>query len=261
MALLATRLKDYRLMLATLFLLLPFGATFAHAQTQITKCGTFVTAPGDYVLANDLTNCRSGVIIGAGAHDVVLSLAGHRITGAGTADTIAGVKTQSGATRVHIQGPGIISNFTGKTSGGVLLYSSGAQEVTAVTCTDNNWGFVYGHGTVRIHGNVALNNVEGFVGLSSNGGSVEVSDNLASGNREVGIVTSSAGGEVRITHNTAVFNGKYGISAEEGSGENTILSNTALGNGSFDLFDGNLISCKNTWADNTFGSAKGPCFQ
>lgn len=258
MAMFATRLKNYRLTMATIVLLLQVAAISAQGQTQITKCGTLITAPGDYVLANDLTNCKAGIIIGAGASDVVLSLAGHRITGAGTADTVAGIKTQSGATRIRIQGPGVISNFGAKTAGGVLLYSSGAQEVTAVTCSNNNWGFIYGPGTVRIHGNVATNNVDGFVGLTNGGGSVEVSDNLASGNREAGIVASSSRGEVRIIHNTAAFNGQYGISAEEGSADNEILTNTALGNGTFDLFDGNL-NCKNTWADNTFGTSTGPC--
>jgi parallel beta-helix repeat protein len=258
MALFATRLRDYRLTLVTLFLLLPLAATSALAQTQITNCGTFITAPGEYVLAKDLTGCQYGVIIGVGAHDVVLSLAGHRITGSATPNTGAGIKTQSGATRIRIQGPGVISNFEGSNSGGVLLYSSGAQEVTAVTCTQNNWGFVYGQGTTRIHGNVATNNVDGFFLLSAGLGAVEVSDNLASGNREDGIVTSSSQGEVRITHNTVVFNGRYGISAEKGSGGLEILSNTALGNGTFDLSDGNRV-CQNTWADNTFGTASGPC--
>jgi hypothetical protein len=258
MALFATRLTDYRFTLATLFLLLPLAATSAHAQTQITTCGTFITAPGEYVLAKDLTGCKAGVIIGAGAHDVVLSLAGHRITGAGTADAIAGIKTQSGATRIRIQGPGVISNFGAKNAGGVLLYSTGAQEITAVTCTQNNWGFIFGRGTVRVHGNVATNNVDGFFVLITDRGSVEVSDNLASGNREDGIASGSIRGEVRITHNTVAFNGRYGISAEEGSAENEILSNTALGNGAFDLFDGNR-DCQNMWADNTFGTSSGPC--
>jgi len=258
MALFATRLRDYRLAIVTLVLLLPFAATSAHAQTQITICGTFITAPGEYVLAKDLTNCRAGIIIGAGADGVVLRLAGHRISGAGTADTTAGIKTQSGATRIRIQGPGTISNFTGKTAGGVLLYSSGSQEITAVTCTENNWGFVSAQGTLRIHGNVATNNVDGFVALGAGLGSVEISDNVANGNREDGIASASSQGEVRIMHNTAAFNGRYGISAEEGSAENEILSNTALNNGTFDVFDGNL-NCQNTWADNTFGTSKGPC--
>jgi hypothetical protein len=258
MALFATRVRDYRLTLAALFLFLQFAAASAHAQTQITNCGTFITAPGEYVLAKELTGCKAGVVIGAGAHDVVLSLAGHRITGSSTPDVVAGVKTESGATRIRIQGPGVISNFAGTTSGGVLLYSTGAQEITAVTCTENNWGFVFGRGTVRVHGNIATNNVDGFVVLTTDRGSVEVSDNLASGNRENGIATSSINGEVRIMHNTSVFNGRYGIAAEEGSAENEIISNTALNNGTFDLFDANRV-CQNTWADNTFGSSKGAC--
>ncbi len=258
MALLATRMRDIRLTISVLFLLLQLAATSANGQTQITACGTFITAPGDYVLAKDLTGCKAGVIIGAGAHDVVLSLAGHRITGSSTPDTVAGIKTQSGATRIRIQGPGVISNFTGTTSGGILLYSTGAQEITAVTCTANNWGFVFGRGTVRVHGNIATNNLDGFIVLTTDRGSAEVSGNLASGNRQDGIATSSINGEVRITHNTSAYNGRYGIAVEEGAADNEILTNTALGNGTFDLFDANR-ECQNTWADNTFGTASGPC--
>lgn len=258
MSLFATRLKDYRLTLAILAFLLPFATTFAHAQNQITKCGTFITAPGDYVLANDLTNCRSGVIISAGAHDVVLSLAGHRITGASTADTVAGIKTQSGATRIRIHGPGVISGFTGSTSGGVLFYSSGVHELTAVTSTGNTWGIVLAQGTYRVHGNFVTNNGDGFVVLTAQGGTAELSDNLASGNREDGITIAGSAGEVRIMHNTVAFNGRYGIAAEEGSADSEILTNTALGNGTFDLLDANR-ECQNTWADNTFGTSKGAC--
>lgn len=258
MGLFATRLTRYRLFFAIFFLSLQFAATSAHAQTQITACGTLISAPGEYMLAKDLTNCRAGIIIGSGAHDVVLNLAGHRIVGASTADTVAGIKTQSGAARIRIQGPGLISNFGGKTSGGVLLYSSGAQEITAVTCTENNWGFVYGQGNVRIHGNIANNNTDGIVALSPGLGAVEISGNVVSGNRQDGIVSSSSNGEVRITNNTSVYNGRYGISTERDSSGIEILSNTTLGNGTFDAFDGNR-SCQNTWADNTFGTSSGPC--
>lgn len=254
----ATRLRSCQLTLAILFVLLGFHAGVANAQTQITKCGTFITAPGDYVLANDLSNCRAGIIIGAGARDVVLSLAGHRITGAGTADTVAGIKTQSGATRIRIQGPGVITGFTASKAGGVLFYSTGVHELTAVTSTGNNWGIVLTQGTYRVHGNVATNNGDGFVVSTAQGGTADLSDNLASSNRENGIAITGSGGEVRIMHNTAAFNGRYGIAAEEGSADSEILTNTALGNGTFDLIDANR-ECQNTWADNTFGSSKGPC--
>ena len=257
MARFATRLRDYRLRISALCLLLQLVAISAGGQTQVTRCGTFITAPGEYVLANDLTDCMVGVIIGSNTHDVVLRLASHRISGTGP-DAIAGIKTQSGATRIRIVGPGVISGFTGPKAGGVLLYTSGTEEVTAVTSTGNNWGFVYGQGNARIHGNVANNNVDGFLLLSASLGSVEVSDNLASGNQEDGIVTSSGSGEVRITNNTVVFNGRYGIVAERGTKENDILSNTALNNGGFDLFDDNRV-CQNVWADNTFGTSMGAC--
>ncbi len=256
MVLSATPARNYRFTAPVLFLLLQFAAISVYGQSQITRCGTFIKTPGEYVLANDLTDCGYGVII-TGTHDVVLNLAGHRITGSSTTAG-AGIKVQSGATRIRIQGPGVISNFSSQTSGGVLLYSSGAEEVTAVTCTNNNWGFVYSQGNARIHGNFATNNVDGVFALGAGGGAVEISDNLASGNTEDGIVTVSSGGEVRIMHNTVAYNGRYGILAEQGSMNNNIISNTSLGNASYDLFDGNR-TCQNSWADNTFGTSNGPC--
>ena len=253
----AARLGIHRFAIAALALTVQFAAVAAYGQTPITSCGTFITAPGRYVLANDLTNCRYGVIISA-TRDVELSLAGHHITGTSGPDSGAGIKVQSGATRVRIEGPGVISNFTARTAGGVLLYSSGASEVTGVTSTGNNWGFVYSQGNARIHGNFATNNVDGFFALSAGLGALEISDNLASGNQEDGIVTSSVQGDVRITHNTVAFNGRYGISAETGAKDNNIISNTSLGNATFDLIDANR-NCQNSWAENTFGTSSGAC--
>ena len=253
MAFPAARLRVYLLAFTALLLLLQLAVVSAQGQTQITTCGTFVTVPGEYVLANDLTCSKYGIII-TGVKDVVLKLNGHRIIGSSTPEGAAGIKVQSAAARIRIQGPGVISNFTGKNSGGVLFFSTGLQEITAVTCTGNTTGFLV-VGPARVHGNVATSNVDGFVSMR---GRTEISDNLATGNSQDGIVTTSFQGVDRIMHNTAAFNGRYGISAERGAMDNYIMSNTALDNGAYDLFDGNR-SCENTWVDNTFGISQGPC--
>jgi parallel beta-helix repeat protein len=250
----ATRLRIAVLYFVALLLLLPLVVVAAQGQTQITTCGTFITAPGNYVLANDLTCSNFGIIISR-ASDVVVNLAGHRITGSSTPDGSAGIKVQSGASRIRIQGPGVITSFTGRNSGGVLFFSTGTQEITAVTCTGNTNGFLLA-GPARVHGNLATNNGDGIVLLGS--GQMEITDNLATGNTMDGIVTATSRNMHRIMHNTAAFNGRYGISAEDGSRDNNIISNTALGNGSYDLFDGNS-TCQNKWEANTFGTSEGPC--
>jgi nitrous oxidase accessory protein NosD len=249
MAVSATRLRK-SLFTITAFVLLQWPAVAAQAQTQITHCLTFINAPGQYVLANDLTNCTYGVVISVA--DVQLNLAGHRITGSSNASG-DGIKTQSNAARIRIQGPGVISNF----GNGVLL-DAGSAELSAVTCTGNMTGFYVHKGMVRVHDNIATNNMFGFImGVGASG---EVRQNLASGNTGDGFVAEGAGGRggARFMHNTAVFNGRYGIIAEDRTMQNEIIGNTALDNATYDLFDGNR-TCQNTWADNTFGTSKGPC--
>lgn len=245
----ATEMKQHRFTIPVLLCLLQLAFVSAQGQNQISRCGTSITAPGEYVLANDLTNCSgSGIIIGNNTKGVVLSLAGHQITGS-TSPQTAGIKIQSGAS-ARIAGPGIISNYT---AGFGVLLASGTVEVSGVTCTGNEVGFYFTNGEARVHGNLATNNVDGFYVLASG----ELTDNLASGNSQDGIFAASRQ-QAQFLHNTTVFNGRYGIAAAQFSSDKDIISNTALNNVSYDLFDGNS-TCHNRWVDNTFGTSKGPC--
>lgn len=249
MTLRATRMKTYRLAIPALLLFLQLALVSAEGQNQITSCGSLITASGEYVLANDLTNCSGdGIIIGGNAKGVVLSLASHQITGSSNAQR-AGIKIQSGA-NARIAGPGVIANYTG--GYGVLLVS-GRVEVTGVTANGNDVGFSFNGGRAIVHGNVATNNVDGFYMVATG----ELTDNLASGNSQDGIF-AGARERAQFLHNTAVFNGRYGIAADRDSSGKDIISNTALNNAGFDLFDGNT-SCQNRWVDNTFGTSNGPC--
>jgi hypothetical protein len=242
-------MKKHQLTIPALLFLLQLAVVSAQGQNQITRCGTFITAPGEYVLANDLTNCSGdGIVIGGNTKGVLLSLAGHQITGS-TSPRSAGIKIQSGA-GARIVGPGVISSYT---AGFGVLLVSGSVEVTGVTCTGNDVGFYLTGGRAMVHGNIANNNVDGFYMVATG----EFTDNLASGNSQDGIVTT-ARQRIQLLHNTSVFNGRYGIEAGQYSSDKDIISNTALNNVSHDLFDGNS-DCRNRWVDNTFGTSKGPC--
>ena len=242
-------MKTHRLAIPALLFLLLLTVVSAQAQNQITNCGSFITASGEYVLANDLLNCSGdGIIIGGNAKGVVLHLAGHQITGSSTAQR-AGIKIQSGA-NARITGPGVIANYT---AGFGVLLASGRVEVTGVTATGNDVGFYLTNGRAVIHGNVANNNVDGFYMVATG----ELSDNLASGNSQDGIF-AGVNQRAQFLHNTAVFNGRYGIAADRDSSNKEIISNTALNNASYDLFDGNS-TCQNRWVDNSFGTSNGPC--
>ena len=232
-------------------LLMLLAAAGAYAQIQITSCGTFINSAGDYVLANDLSNCTGdGIIMGNNAHGIVLSLAGHRITGSATASVRkAGIKIQSGA-GARIVGPGTISGYT---SGFGVLLASGTIDISGVTCTGNDVGFYFSGGVAVAHSNIANNNVDGF--YASRG---ELTNNLATGNTQDGIVTDTLE-RSQLLNNTAAFNGRYGIVAPQYSGNKDIVSNTALDNGTYDLFEDNSGECKSAWVDNVFGTAKPSC--
>lgn len=251
MTLCATRVKTLRLAIPALLFLLLLTVGSAHGQNQITSCGTLITASGHYVLANDLSNCSGdGIIIGGNAKGVVLSLAGHQITGSNSAQR-AGIKIQSGA-NARILGPGVIANYT---AGFGVLLISGRAEITGVTCDGNDVGFSFNGGRAIVHGNVATHNVDGFYMVAAG----ELTDNLATGNSQDGIFTGAMQ-RAQFLHNTAVFNGRYGIAADRDSSGKDIISNTALNNTGYDLFDGNT-SCQNRWEANTFGTSNGPCIQ
>jgi len=237
------------LAMVTITLLMEFAAVGAHAQTQITSCGTRIQSPGQYVLANDLLNCPGNGIEINRADDVVLNLNGHRITGS-TAPRTAGIRVVFGA-KARILGPGVISNFNGPVGSGVFSNAS-TVDITAVTCTKNEVGFFLS-GDVRVHGNIAANNTDGFSTTASG----EFSDNLATGNTQNGIETSGPS-PAQFVHNTVAFNGNYGIETYFTARNKQIISNTVLDNGAYDLYEGNG-ECRNTWVDNTFGTANQSC--
>jgi len=246
-----TRLGKCLLATVAFLTLLQLAVVSAQGQTQITRCGTFITTPGQYVLANDLTNCSGdGIIIGGNAKDVVVSLANHRISGSPSANVrTAGIKIQSGASAL-ISGPGVISNY--KAGFGVLL-ASGSVDISGVTCTGNDVGFYFSGGVAVAHGNIANNNVDGF--YASRG---ELTNNLATGNSQDGFVAYTPD-RSQLLNNTAAFNGRYGIVALQNSGNKDIVSNTALDNGDYDLFEDNSGQCKSAWVDNVFGTASPSC--
>lgn len=245
----AARPRKHLFTFTGLLLLIEFAAAGAHAQTQITACGTRIQSPGQYVLANDLLNCPGNGIEINRADDVVLNLNGHRITGS-TAPRTAGIRVVFGA-KARIVGPGVISNFTGTVGSGVFSNAS-TVDITAVTCTRNEVGFFLS-GIATVHGNVAANNVDGFSTTASG----EYSDNLATGNTVNGI-EMSAPTSAQFLHNTVAFNGNYGIETYFTAANKQITENTVLDNGTYDMYEGNG-DCRNLWVHNTFGTANKSC--
>lgn len=253
----ATRLPKYLLITTVLLLLAQLAVVPAQAQTQITTCGTNITLPGDYVLANDLLACPGDGIDVSFGH-VTLELGNHQIIGSGTGTGIRVARATGLAREVKIHGPATISNF----DKGVDLVDSEKGELSGVTCTGNNTGFVIelreDSWDNQVHDNVATgNHGDGFV---INDDWSHYVGNRSNQNSGSGIVLSAAHGRDNFVNgNTANQNANYGIQAQSGATQNMIEENHATGNFVRDLADDNPAGCPNTWYHNSFGTSNKQC--
>src|SRR3989442_1504179 len=81
------------------------GVAQAEGPPTAVTCGSAITAPGQYFLAGDCTG--AGITITAS--DVHLKLMGHTMTA--SLPFIPDGITASNVSNVHIEGPGIITNY------------------------------------------------------------------------------------------------------------------------------------------------------
>ncbi len=157
-------------------LMVAFACTPAAADpvVQITQCGTVISQPGHYVLANDIScttgpvapttttgapnvlaawgplhsfdgstmvvptapSCNSADGIDIVSDHVDLALDGHTISGCGNATGIAvGVGPTPGNSHVHIIGPGTITGF----STGLVFLQVDHSSVSEVTATGDGF--------------------------------------------------------------------------------------------------------------------------
>lgn len=254
----------------------------ADPVIQITQCGTVITQPGHYILANDLSCGGPSPVdpvqgtpllnpfdaIEIMADHVTLLLDGHTITGDGGDGNgiTVGVGVPSGNSHVSIVGPGTVTAF----QSGVLFEQVSHSSVADVNSIGNEFGFAVNGGFSAGCGQACPSTKNTFQGNSAdsnsqhgftlNGASHNTfRSNDASNNAAIGILLFTAE-DNDVRDNTANFN-SVGIAISAGSGTNNALSgNTAQGNG-LDLDDDNTNCDSNTWKKNTFGSANQPCIQ
>ncbi len=246
----ATRLRNCLLTFSVLLLVMQ-GVTFsAQAQISVTTCGTMITQPGTYALANDLLQCPGdGIVIRSAG--VSLNLNGHQITGPGLSSTHGIQVTLPPNESVIIDGPGTIANFG---TGLELDLAHGRAFIVSVTARQNRFGFMVLNGNnITLGNNTAVNNIViGFALYDTDDSSLVESSANANGD---GIIILGARNEIIL--NTANHNAKHGIVAFSGA-HNRISTNTALGNSRYDLYQLGQ-DCTNTWVNNTFNSANLPC--
>jgi parallel beta-helix repeat protein len=225
-------------------------AVSAQEQIPVTTCGTVITQPGKYTLANDLLNCaEDGIVIRSAG--VTLHLNGHQITGLGRSTTHGIQVTLPPREWVVLDGPGTIAHFG---TGVDLDLRHGWAFIVSVTAQHNRFGFMVLNGSdVTLGSNRALNNsVIGYAVYDTDDSRLIESSANANGD---GIVVLGSRNEIIL--NTADNNAKHWILVFGGE-HNRISTNTALGNSRYDLYQGGE-DCNNTWVNNTFRTANLPC--
>ena len=238
-----------------------------HKPIAITDCGTVISEPGRYFLANDLKECLDSGISITVSH-VEIELRGHTIQADSNVINVNGGDT--GLSEIDIQGPGTI---TGSSAAGISFGNVHHSRVHGLILVRNRFGMALNSGDFTSDATVAAT-------VSTNN---EISDNVATANTGHGI-TVNGGDENRFLRNNLSGNGGYGLylfaasnnvargnTTDEngrsgidagtfGSG-NKIEDNIALGNNGPDLNDENGDCIHNTWSDNSFHSNSPACIQ
>lgn len=278
-------------------LMVAFACTPALAgpAIPITQCGTVISQPGHYILANDLTcsgvtpvspingsmpmgsmitsatgmlashsaSSGDGIIIISDNVDLMLDF--HFITGdSGSNFGISvGVGVASGNSHVHIIGPGFIQGF----GAGIVLEQVSHSSVSDVNTDFDLLGIAIAAGDCSpacpstkndVQGNFAAANVIGFFLAGANDNTLR--DNTAGGGDAVGILIAEGTGN-DLRGNFAGDNPGVGILVAAGATNNDLTNNNAQNDATVDLEDDNLNCDSNTWKRNIFGTASQTCIQ
>jgi hypothetical protein len=213
----------------------------AASPTPISYCQYDITAPGNYVVTNDLTSTGTCITINTPIVGVSIDLRGHSITGNGTGygifcfspggfpcshvivanGTVRGFGTgiylwgtANTVAQMTVQGSTGVNYGTPGNGTGVWLGSSPSTDsyflnmVTNTLSTGNAAiGILVDSGSI-VTGSKAYNN--GGDGIQMPGGSAAVIDSEASNNRGSGIAVSLTGFVVRSTAKGNALTGIYG---------------------------------------------------
>jgi parallel beta-helix repeat protein len=242
-----------------------------HNATPITACGTVISQPGRYFLANDLKQC-SGFGISIAVSDVEVELRGHTIQATFGDSAVVANGGSTGLSNLEIEGPGTITGGLA----GISFSNVHHSRVHNLVLVRNNFGMGVNSGdftsdataqaTVsadnEIRDNVVTSNT--FTGISVNGGNKNrfIHNNLSGNGAQIGHGLDLFNAQNNVArHNTADSNSSSGIAVGTLSAGNLIDANTALGNGGPDLNDANADCTRNTWTGNSFNSDSLTCIQ
>lgn len=218
-------------------------AVGAIADETTIGCGTVITQPGMYHVAQDLTCTSSPYGIDIEASDVQLYFDGHNLTGGGigTVGTGVGVGTsQGGISNVSIIGSGTVTGFgfAGIVVGTPINSPVFKIRIVSITANKNGVG-------IKLYQTI----------------SGAIISNIANSNTANGIEVDAISSDVLLSNQTD-RNGNYGIKIALDSVGSLLRDNAAQGNLTLDFFDngaGGPPFCLNTWKSNQFGTAFPSC--
>ena len=153
------------------------------APKDVTECGTVLTEPGNYKLANDLLDCPGGGVEIVGS-DIILNLKGHQISCAENDLDIAGVIVYS-LTEAMVSNVTVKNGHVSNCKDGIVLVQVEDSKIMNMTSTGNTqWErapgeWVYGTGiTVYLSRNNVIMHNHTYGNASDGIGSWDSSGNL-----------------------------------------------------------------------------------
>ena len=234
----------------------------------VSRCGTFITAPGDYWLTKDLLACRGPfAAIRIDASGAILHLNWHRVLTVPGSRDIAIELIGDNAT---VLGPGFVN--TGNM--GILIDGSNNQ-VRGVTVLGYDQGIYVAGGTGNLIEDVIFRG--GYAALSSGGTGTIIRHNTVTGPAENGFLIYGSGelidsnqleaagwaimiaGDQDTVSNNRIIRSGTGILV---AGVGNLITGNLLRHNGEDLVDWNADACLvNTWINNQFSTAYPDCLQ
>ena len=270
---------------------------FAAPATPISSCGTVITVPGNYYLANNLS-CSGGTAVVIASSKVDLDLRTLMIDGGGGSGygistssaqlsssndvvlclPVSSVHIHGGTVKGYASGAGIILCSPNSPPGpaiamsvqvdhmrltaneiGIELITTAKNKIANNYISNNDVGVSLSNGCANnsLVGNLVDGNA---TGLSLSGPNNTADGNFAVNNTLRGIFVSQVAVSTQTTNNYASHN-MIGIEAQEFSAGNVFTGNVAFSNTSADLQDDNGNCTTNSWKGDFFGVGSPACIQ
>ena len=105
------------------------------AKKNVTECGTVLTEPGNYKLANDLLDCQDGGVVIVGS-DIVLNLKGYEVSCADNDLEVAGIGVL-GAPGAAVRNVTVKNGHVSNCRDGIIVIFAEDSKVMNMTSTGN----------------------------------------------------------------------------------------------------------------------------